>query len=73
MLKDTINPLFKKLDNNGNPIKLKVSDLPSDIKTFENNKWITLRDKFSENHEMEGAYIIVHGKDNDGKQMINGF
>lgn len=35
---ERISLLFKKLDGNGDPVKLKVGDLPDDIKVFTNGK-----------------------------------
>ena len=51
------------MDAQNNPVKLKVSDLRSNIRLFEGGNWIKLSDKFSNpDHEMDAAYIIVHDK-----------
>ena len=61
-LKDRIDLLFKKTDMDGNPVKLRVMDLPADIMLFENGRWDYLSNKFSQNHMFDSAYIVVHDK-----------
>ncbi len=77
-LKNRVNILFKKTETvniNGKdqeiPVKVKVSNLPENIKLFEisiygNGRWVDLRSKYSGDEwktaELDSAYIIVHDK-----------
>ena len=78
---ESFNMLFKKVDNRQKQVKRKVSDLPSDIKIYEDGKWIKFSDSLKlkypsktqsqiQDMDLDSAYIIIHGK--DGNQIING-
>ena len=67
MLQEQMNLLFKKLDSQNRPVKLKVKDLPSNIQLYQNDIWVKLRDVFTdENTKLDSAYMFVHSKDSNG-------